>query len=68
MRFYFDIREEELQQVYETFIQFKQNGISVDGFVSNGINGLYNIVESNKTTISRQMVMQIAEMISQTRC
>lgn len=64
MRFYFDIEEEELQQVYKTFIQFKDDKISLDEFMMNGIYKLYEVAASHKIDIGRQMVAQIATEVA----
>lgn len=64
MRFYFDIEEEELQQVCETFIQFRDNKISLDEFMMDGIYKLYNVAASHKIDIGRQMVTQIAAEVA----
>lgn len=64
MRFYFDIKDEELHSVYEVFAQFKDNNISLATFLSDGIEKVNDIVTHNKYNINKQVVAQIAKEIA----
>ena len=64
MRFYFDIKDEELHSVYEVFTQFKDNNISLATFLSDGIEKVNDVVTHNKYNINKQVVAQSAKEIA----